>query len=260
MEQSRIKISTLEQYNQQTRRKMNSYKSTYELVDISSDEEENLERASTPLPRCEIPNYRVILEVPRSPAEATVDEEEYFDLSLDSLESDCKRLKLNISYESINSAASPDQDLALENLRIDGPADSPESPDQSLNSDVFLVEQTSGNESPTSSRILEYLEQVRQDDADSFFSTPPGPLRRIDTRPISPLNDLEEMLNGPSAAVQVPELPQAIFAPRQPGLGAFPRGVALSQPAPGLACGCRRVGIGRGHGCSLRFPKWYFNY
>ena len=34
----------------------------------------------------------------------------------------------------------------------------------------------------------------------------------------------------------------------------------LSQPAPGLGCHCRRVGIGRGHGCSRRFPKWYFNY
>ena len=38
------------------------------------------------------------------------------------------------------------------------------------------------------------------------------------------------------------------------------RDIHLSQPAPGLACHCRRVGIGRGHGSSLRFPKWYFNY
>ena len=34
----------------------------------------------------------------------------------------------------------------------------------------------------------------------------------------------------------------------------------VSQPAPGLACGCRRIGIGRGHGCGLRFPRWYFHY
>ena len=29
--------------------------------------------------------------------------------------------------------------------------------------------------------------------------------------------------------------------------------VGLSQPAPGLACGCRRTDIGRGHGCVSRF-------
>ena len=35
---------------------------------------------------------------------------------------------------------------------------------------------------------------------------------------------------------------------------------SLSQPAPGLACGCRRLKIGRGHGGNLRFPKSCFNW
>ena len=30
--------------------------------------------------------------------------------------------------------------------------------------------------------------------------------------------------------------------------------------APGLGCGCLRVGFGRGHGCTARFAKAYFNY
>ena len=34
----------------------------------------------------------------------------------------------------------------------------------------------------------------------------------------------------------------------------------VSQPAPGLACGCRRLKIGRGHGGNLRFPRSYFNW
>ena len=37
---------------------------------------------------------------------------------------------------------------------------------------------------------------------------------------------------------------------------ATPITTPLSQPAPGLACGCRRMKIGRGHGCNLRFPRW----
>ena len=137
---------------------MNTYKATYELVDISSDEEETFERASTPHPRCEIPNYRVVLEVPHSQAEATVDDEEYFDLSLESLESDCKRLKLNLRYESIDSEDMPNSGLAPEESQKEAPADSPESPDESLNSVAFIVEQTAHEELTTSTRILEYLE------------------------------------------------------------------------------------------------------
>ena len=34
----------------------------------------------------------------------------------------------------------------------------------------------------------------------------------------------------------------------------------VTQPAPGLACGCRRLKIGRGHGGNLKFPKSYFNW
>ena len=114
---STVQTSNLTIYNR-CYKKMSIYKGTYELVDISSsDEERILERASTPLPRCEIPNYRVVLEVPHSPTEATVGDEEYFDLSLESLESDCRRMKLNLSYESIEFEESPETELALENLR-----------------------------------------------------------------------------------------------------------------------------------------------
>ena len=34
----------------------------------------------------------------------------------------------------------------------------------------------------------------------------------------------------------------------------------VSQSAPGLDCGCRRVGFGRGHGCTARLTKRYFGY
>ena len=202
---------------------MNAYKATYELVDISSDEEETSERASTPLPRCEIPKYRVVLEVSHAPAEATVDDEEYFDLSMESLESDCKRLKLNLSYESIDSVDKPSSGLALEEPQKEAPADSSESPDESLNSEVFIVEQTVHEESTTSARILECLEQVHKDDSGSYFSTPPGTPRKINFQPASPLNDLGEPHNTHTTPAHKSGPLSMTLMMRQPGRGVFPQ-------------------------------------
>ena len=119
---------------------MSIYKGTFELVDISlSDEEAILERASNALPRYEFPNSRVVLEIPQSPAEATVREEEYFDLTLDSLESDCKRMKLSLSYASIESVELSETEEMSEEFHDEEPPDSPESPDESLRSEIFVV-------------------------------------------------------------------------------------------------------------------------
>ena len=128
-------------------------------------------------------------------------------------------------------------------------------------SDVFVVEEpASQSDSATSSRVLEYLEQVNQEDADSYFETPPGSPKKINFLPVSSLNDLDEPREVNTSNSPSTENNSMTFLPRLPGGGFNPRRPALSQPAPGLACGCRRVGIGRGHGCNARFPKWYFNY
>ena len=240
---------------------MNSLKNVYELIDISSSEDESefVERSSTPLPRETIPNYRVKLKNSLSSAEAVADEEEYFDVSADSLEASYKRIKLNSSLSSIDSNFYPQQegnDVAQASEEI---PDSPESPDESMSSDVFVVEETISNEaSISSSKVAEYLEKVHQEDSSSYFVTPLGTPRKINFTHASPLNDLEVRRSFDDSEETEMRPPPLTFLPRQPGV--FPRGVALSQPAPGLDCHCRRVGIGRGHGCSLRFPKWYFNY
>ena len=70
------KIQTTAAKKKETlQKKMNSYKNLFELIDISSseDEEGTLERASTPLPRMVIPNYRIIPETSQSSIEATAD-------------------------------------------------------------------------------------------------------------------------------------------------------------------------------------------
>ena len=80
--------------------------------------------------------------------------------------------------------------------------ESPESPDEQpgeydsnnmTNSEVFVVEghkQTS-TQSVTSEVIADSLEQVVNEDADSYFVTPPGPLKKINMKPMSPMKDLE---------------------------------------------------------------------
>ena len=103
-----------------------------------------------------------MLEVPHSPTEATVGNA-FFDLPLKSLEHDCKRKRLNLSYKSIESEETPVTELSLENLREEGPADSPESPDENLSSEIFIVEHAAHEESATSSRVIEYLEQLQQE-------------------------------------------------------------------------------------------------
>ena len=169
-------------------------------------------------------------------------------------------MKLDHSLESLE-LESHNHEVNSNRRRDEGLSDSPESPDESMSSDIFIVEEPpAGEESMTSDKVAEYLERVRQEDSSSYFNTPPGTPRRINFRPVSPLNDLEEKCNSNTTAETSMELPTLAFAPRQPGRGVFPRGVALSQPAPGLGCSCKGIGIGRGHGCNLRIPKWYFNH
>ena len=71
-------------------------KDTYELIDISSESEndERSERASTPLPKDTFRNIRVILEISHSSIEANADLEEDLNSSLDSTDMDCRLLKV----------------------------------------------------------------------------------------------------------------------------------------------------------------------
>ena len=87
---------------------MNNLLDLYELIDISSSSEEEGEntRASTPLPRANKEYPRIIVEILNSSAEATADEEEFLDLSQDSLESECKRMNFSEPYTSFETVES----------------------------------------------------------------------------------------------------------------------------------------------------------
>ena len=161
---------------------MEVLKKVYELIDISSaseDEEMASERSSTPLPKPQHMNYRVVLEISHSAAGAVADEEEYFDLSAESFENNCKRMRLNSSFESLNAEELTNARMDKEQCPEQEYADSPESPDPSLNPDVFIVEKPHVEEtsSITSSDIAEFVRQATEDDVDSYFESPRGPLR-----------------------------------------------------------------------------------
>ena len=92
---------------------MNNLMKVYELIDLSSENEEKSvrERASTPnrasVARDIQPNFRVVLEMINSSVEAVADEEEYFDIPADSLEAICKRMRLYSTCESLESEELP---------------------------------------------------------------------------------------------------------------------------------------------------------
>ena len=145
---------------------MANLKDTYELIDISSESEndERSERTSTPLPKDSFPNMRVILEISHSSIEANADLEENLNSSLDSIDWECKRLKLDNSFETVEPGEYPNSPGKYDDGEI---FESPESPDECntndiTNSGVFIVEshkQTS-SQSVDSAIIAEYLEQV----------------------------------------------------------------------------------------------------
>ena len=135
---------------------------------------------------------------------------------------------------------------------------------------MFVVEKPHEEEtsSMTNSKVAEFIRQATEDDASSYFESPRGPLRVWGEQKKESLNDLYEE-RGP--AVMPPSRDQAVdpnvyelqypfYQPKFQGRTIRPMTVALSQSAPGLGCGCLRVGFGRGHGCTARFAKTYFNY
>ena len=110
------------------------------------------------------------------------------------------------SFETVESGQYPHSESSEEVM-----ADSPESPDESLSSDIFVVE-TSANdkESITSSKVAEYLEKVRQEDSSSYFNTPPGTPKKIIFLQASPLNDLEKRIQ---TVTTIPTIASQLRAP-----------------------------------------------
>ena len=107
----------------------------YELIDISSEikNNERSERASTPLPKDTFPNIRVILEISHSSIEANADLEEDLNSSLGPIDMDCKRLKLDNSFETVESGEYPNSPGKYQDGEI---IESPESPDECNTIDI----------------------------------------------------------------------------------------------------------------------------
>ena len=185
------------------------------------------QRSSTPLPKPQHRNYRVVLETSQSSVGAVADNEEYFDISAESLENNCKRMRLNSSLESLDMEEIKNDKVDKELDCEQETADSPENPDPSLSSDVFIVEKPKSEEtsSITSSDIARFVEEATVGDADSYFETPPGPLRRWKEPNRESPNDLNEergpavmpLFKDNAADSNVYELQYPFYQPRFPG-------------------------------------------
>ena len=80
-----------------------------------------------------------------------------------------KKMKLNHSLETLESELHNHETLP-DKRQNEGFPDSPESPDESMSSDVFLVEEATNEEnSISSSRVAEYLEQIQHEDRSSYL-------------------------------------------------------------------------------------------
>ena len=125
------------------------------------------ERASTPLPRESISNYRIVLNTSLSPTEAVADEEEYFEISADSLEADCKRMRLNSTLESLESGELASNSLKSNYSSVKESPENPDEDDSKPNSGVFVVEGhcALSPKSITSAVIPDYLEHAAREDA-----------------------------------------------------------------------------------------------
>ena len=73
------------------------------------------------------PNFRVTLDISHSSVEAMAEYEKDLNSSLDSIETNCKRLKPSNSFETVESGAYP---ISFENYEEGEIVESPESPDE----------------------------------------------------------------------------------------------------------------------------------
>ena len=82
-------------------------------------------------------------------------------------------MNLNHSLESLE-LESHNYEAYSKKRRDEGLPDSPASPDESMLSDIFIVEEPpAGEESMTSDKVAKCLERVRQEDSSSYFNNPP---------------------------------------------------------------------------------------
>ena len=195
-----------------------------------------------------------------SSLDVTVSGDSELDSSMEVVQENCKRMKLDSEEASLISLLTNKEFL-------------PSNPASSSSQSGFIIR----GQEPTSSDYYEEEEIVldtrdllekNRDDLEpvEFFITPPGPLRRVTLRENNSLNELTYPRRvDPS---QTREITTNRFSPQTwkdsspfcatQSRHVRPMTVALSQSAPELACSCRRIQFGRRHGC-LTNTKYCWN-
>ena len=230
-----------------------------DLVSPSKSEKETEGEPSQP-PRANATRRREMHNPSISSLDVTVSADSELDSSMEIVQENCKRIKLDSEEASLISLLSNKQFL------LSNPA-SPSS------QSGFIVQ----GQEPSSSDYYEEKESVldtrdllernkENSEPAEFFITPPGPLRRVKLRENNSLNDLTYPRRAGHA--QTREITTNRFSPQTwidnspfcatQSRHVRPMTVALSQSAPGLACSCRQIQFRRGHGCLMK-AKYCWN-
>ena len=230
-----------------------------DLVSPSKSEKETKDESSQPL-KVNTTRRRELYNPSISSLDVTVSGGSELDSSMEIVQENCKRMKLDCEETSLISLLSNKDFL-------------PSNPASPSSQSGFIVQ----GQEPSSSDYYEEDESVldtqdlleknkENSEPAELFITPPGPLRRVVLKENNSLNDLtyprridpeqskEIITNRFAPQVWKSSSPSCATQSRY----VRPMTVALSQSAPGLACSCRRIQFGRGHGCLMK-AKYCWN-
>ena len=197
---------------------------------------------NTPVPKTKGTRRKQTINLSSTSLEVKLRDDDELDLSIEMIQENYKRMKLESDKNSFISLLSEEG----------YPPSNPESPSSQSG---FMVEGQGTNssdyyeEESVIDTGLAAEEDSNKENHSPYFITPPGPLKQLEVRVNSSLNDLispQVSISSQRSQREAVNQPNKQSSPaRQPFARQFrPMTVALSQSALGLACSCRRVHFG----------------
>ena len=234
-----------------------------EVVELSNlispcKSDSNSQAANTPVPKTKGTRRKQTLNLSSTSLKVKISDDDGLDSSIEVIQENYKRMKLESYKNSFISLLSEEA--------YPPPPSKPESPSSQSGSVVEGQGTNSSDYYEEESVIdtgLAAKEDSNKENHSPYFITPPGPLKQLEIRVNSSLNDLISPQVSLSPRRSQREVIQQVYRQLSPARQPFtrqfrPMTVALSQSAPGVACSCRRIQFGRGHGC-LMSSKYCWN-
>ena len=221
-----------------------------ELIKLISPckSDSNSQAASTPVPKTKGTRRKQTLNLPSASLEEKISDDDELESSIEMIQEKYKRMRLESDKNSFISLLS----------EKGYPQSNPESPSSQSG---FMEEGQGTNssdyeEGSVMDTGLAARENSNKENHSPYFISPPGPLKQLEVRVKSSLNDLISPQVSMSPQRSQREAVYQAYKQSSPACQPFarqfrPMTVALSHSAPGLACYCRKTQFGRRHGCLM---------